>query len=74
MGGHFVRCPALYVRMCHARVSVLDTLRWHMTARLVDAWDVSATLQCPSGVTLTVRKMSLNYALGLLMYSCRFCS
>ena len=22
----------------------------------------------------TYRKMSLNYALGLLMYSCRFCS
>ena len=54
MAGHFVRCPALYVRVCHARVSVLDTLRWHMTARLVDAWDVSATLQCPLGVTLTV--------------------
>ena len=51
VGGHFVRCPALYVRMCHALVSVRDTLRWHMTARLMDAWDVSATLQCPSGVT-----------------------
>ena len=54
VGGHFVRCPALYVRMCHALVSVRNTLRWHMTARLVDAWDVSATLQCTSGVTLTV--------------------
>ena len=54
VGGHFMHCPAPYVRMCHALVSVLDTLRWHMTVGLVDAWDMSATLKCPSGVTLTV--------------------
>ena len=39
----------------------------------------NATGECPVSVfsvlpPFDVRKMSLNYALGLLMYSCRFCS